>query len=84
MRLQVLELAQGRGGRLFEERALAGQKRRLGDVVANLRRRADRHRIEIRKLQHLAVIRERIFGILRRKAALARHREQLEIRDWPG
>ena len=48
-RLQILELAQGRGGRLFQEHALAGEQRLAGDLVADLRRRADRHRVEVRE-----------------------------------
>ena len=48
--LQVLKFAQGGGGRLFQEHALAREKRLAGDLVAHLRRRADGDRLDVRHL----------------------------------
>ena len=46
-RLQILDLADRGAGRLFQEHMLAGLERRASRLVADLRRHAERHGVEI-------------------------------------
>ncbi len=59
---QFFGLRRGGGHGFFEHHVFAGQQRRLGYLIMGEYRRADRHRIDVRRLDDLLIIRCRQNG----------------------